>query len=86
MNDTDDEPLQYVAARVREAIAADPRVHMLDVDVRVVGGKVFLRGVVPSDDRREAIEDIAREMVPDHEIHNEVDVFVPEHAGTEDVT
>lgn len=81
-----DEPLQYVAARVREAIAEDPRTHVLDVDVRVVGEDVFLRGQVPSEERRQAIEDVAREFVGDRHVHNEVAVFVPRAGEIEEVT
>lgn len=81
-----EEPLQYLAARIRETIAEDPRTHVLDIDVRVVGDQVFLRGQVPNAERREAIEDVAREVVGDRQIHNEVDVFVPGDAGVEEVT
>lgn len=86
MVDQPDEPLQYVAARIRAAMTEDPRVHMLDVDVRVVGEKVFLRGRVPSEERRDAITEVTHEIAPDLEVHNEVDVFVPETASVEDVT
>ena len=79
----EEEPYQYLAARIHDAIAADPRVNMLDVEVRVVGQKVFVRGQVPTQDRRDAIADVARELAPDHEIHNEVDVFVAETVGVE---
>lgn len=80
------EPLQYVAARIRDAIADDPRVHMLDVEVRVVGDKVFLHGRVPNEERRQAIGDATRSVAPDLEVHNEVDVFASDAAATEEVS
>lgn len=83
---SEEEPVQYLAARVREAIASDERTHVLDVDVRIVGGQVFLRGQVPNDERRSAIEEVARGVVEGLQIHNEVEVFGAEPAGVEEVT
>lgn len=69
-----DEPTQYVIQRIREALAADPRVGELGIDVEVARGKVFLRGAVATDERRQAISDVVSEMFPDCEIHNETKV------------
>jgi osmotically-inducible protein OsmY len=81
---TEEEPVQYLAARIHEAIAEDSRVHQLDIDVRLVGDKVFLRGQVPSEERRDAIAEVAREVAEDREVHNEIDVIVPGAVATEE--
>jgi osmotically-inducible protein OsmY len=36
-----------------------------------VAGKVFLTGQVPTPERRQAIGSIAKEVLPDYEVHNE---------------
>jgi hypothetical protein len=56
---------QYVIARVREALAQDPRTNLLDVQVRVLGAVVYLLGTVESADRRAAAEQVAREAMPE---------------------
>jgi hypothetical protein len=43
--------------------------------VEIVAGKVFVTGTVATDERRQAISAIVAEMVPEHELHN--DVVVP---------
>jgi osmotically-inducible protein OsmY len=69
-----EEPEKYLVQRVRDALADDPRVGELHVDVSIRGGKVFLTGSVQSDERRDAIGELVREVLPDHEIHNHVTV------------
>jgi hypothetical protein len=70
----EDEPPQYVAAHVRDWLAVDDRLAALDIDVRVVGHKVFLTGSVPTEARRAAVTDVVGAHLPDHEIHNELAV------------
>jgi hypothetical protein len=69
-----DEPKQYVIERVHRALAQDPRVNILDVEVTVAGGRVFLSGEVPTPTRKEAISEVVRELLPDHEVCNETTV------------
>lgn len=64
------EPPQYVAQRVREAIAQDPAIGELGIQVDIVAGKLFLTGVVATEDRRTAIAEVARATAPELEIHN----------------
>ena len=68
------EPDVYLAEQVRQALIQDPRVNELYVQVVVSGGQVFLRGTVATPERREAISTVAREVLPDHEIHNQTKV------------
>jgi len=44
-----DVPMQYVVARVRDALAHDTRVAALDLQVRIVGSDLFLTGMVSSE-------------------------------------
>jgi hypothetical protein len=74
-----DEPPQYVAQRIREALANDPRVGELDVHVRITGEKVFLSGIVSTEERRRAITEIVRGILPGHRIINEVSM-VPQRS------
>jgi osmotically-inducible protein OsmY len=79
-------PKQYVVAHVREAIAHDPHLSELNVDVSVQGGKVFLTGVVATPERRRALTEVVRAVAPEHEICNETEVAAfPETEGAEEI-
>ena len=69
-----DEPEKYLVQRVRDALAADPRVGELHVDVTIRGSRVFLTGQVPSGERREAIAQVVHEVLPEHQVANHVTV------------
>lgn len=74
----DREPKQYVVEHIREALAQDPRVAELDVQVKVVGDRIFVKGTVPAAARRDAIGTVLGEMFGDDaEIHNDVTVLRP---------
>jgi osmotically-inducible protein OsmY len=78
MSERPDEPKQYVVAKVSEALAHDPRVGELDVHVKVVGQQVFLTGSVSTAPRHELIGRVVEELLPDHQVHNEVVVTTSE--------
>jgi osmotically-inducible protein OsmY len=67
-----DEPKQYTVARVGEALAHDPRLGELDIQVKVVGDQVFLTGSVSTAARHELVGQVVEELLPDHHVHNEV--------------
>jgi osmotically-inducible protein OsmY len=71
---TTPEPKHYLVSRIREALACDGRVSELEIDITVVGGRIFLEGEVATENRRRAIAEVAREAAPGYEIVNEVDV------------
>jgi osmotically-inducible protein OsmY len=80
-------PMQYVVARLRDALAHDERVAALDIQVRIVGSDVFLTGMVSSESRRAAIEDVVRGEVPDLTIHNQLDILpVEAPTGREEIS
>lgn len=65
----------YVIGRVREALAEDPRLNELDIQVTVTAGKVFLLGQVSSRERAKAASEIASSVLPEGtEIVNNIHV------------
>ena len=66
---------EYLVERIREAIASDPRVNELELQVTVAGEKVFVSGTVATAERRDAIGEVLAAVAPNHEIHNETSVI-----------
>ena len=64
----------YTAAHVQEALAQDPRVNEPELEVQVVGERVFVTGVVPTQERRDAVGDVVRECCPALEVENQTTV------------
>lgn len=58
------ESTKYLVARVKEALAQDPRTNTLDVQILFTGGKLCLLGGVTSGERRDAAEQVVREVLP----------------------
>jgi osmotically-inducible protein OsmY len=52
----------YVVAHVQEALAQDQRVNEPELQVSIVAGRVHVTGVVPTEGRRSAVEDVVREV------------------------
>ena len=65
------EPEEYAIQRLRNALVGDERVAEMGVQVRMVAGKVFLTGQVPTVERQEAVGAVAAEVLPEYDIHNE---------------
>ena len=70
------EPEDYAVQRLRDALAADERVAEMGVQVRLVAGKVFLTGQVATEERRQAVGEVAAEVLPEYEVHNDTVVTV----------
>ncbi|HXM58534.1 MAG TPA: nucleotidyltransferase [Candidatus Dormibacteraeota bacterium] len=64
----------HVAARLRQALATDPRVHELHVSVVVSDRDVIVRGQVATPGRKQAIDIVLRELVGEGRVRNEVEV------------
>ena len=76
----------YLAEHVHEALATDARVNEPELEVQVLGGRVLVTGVVPSEERRVAVTEVVREHCADLEIENRTTVArYPEGSGTERV-
>lgn len=69
-----DTPAPYVLAHVRDALATDPRVSELGVELMIAQGTLVLTGRVASDALRTAAAEVAQEQAPGFEIRNELDV------------
>ncbi len=65
---------EYLAQRLRDALADDPRVGELGIGVTVVDGHVYLSGEVATHERQQAVAAVAAEVLPDHEVHNGVEM------------
>ena len=86
MDRTGKDPPHYLIQRVREALAHDPRVGELELRVKMVGAKVFVTGSVQTNERRRAVSDIVREVLPDAEVHNETTVTTLGEADQEELS
>lgn len=68
------QPPEYLVGRIQEAIAHDPRIGELEVDVRLVGEAVYLDGVVATEERKEAITELVARLLPGCRVHNRMRV------------
>jgi len=74
-----DEPCEYVAEHVRDAIAKDARLGELHLHVTCVGNRLVVTGDVATEERRRAVGDVASRVCPDREISNQTTVVpIPE--------
>lgn len=64
----------YVTQHLRERLASDPRTNELELQIQLVGGKVFVSGTVATDERRAGITEVIEEMLPGCEVHNQTTV------------
>jgi hypothetical protein len=60
----------YRAAHLQAALADDPRVHELELDVLIRAGRAQVTGVVATNDRRDAVRKVLADLAPDLEIDN----------------
>lgn len=69
-----EQPPQYLVEHVRDAMAGDPRIGELHVQVRIIGERVFLTGEVATQERHDAISEVVARVLPQHEVHNQTTV------------
>ena len=65
---------EYDAEKLREELARDERVSELGVEVTITGDRAYIQGKVSTAERRDAIGQVAREVLPDCTVINEVTV------------
>jgi hypothetical protein len=75
---------EYLIPRVTEALAEDPRVSELELDVELHGDTVVVGGVVPTEDRRRGVDLVLEERFPGLRARNEVTVLEPSGPPTEE--
>lgn len=78
---------QYVVARLRRALAEDPRTSEMGVRVTVRGEQVLVSGDVASEQRRTQLAEVLADAAPNMNVYNDVRV-VPagEPTRTEELT
>ncbi len=76
---------QYLVGKLQQALAADPRVNMLDVKVMVFSDKVHLNGQVATEERRKAVAEVVAELLPGIKVRNELTVLEVNHARQPEV-
>lgn len=70
-----EEPVKYLVAKVREALAQDERTNVLDVQVRIAGEHVYLMGTLEGDARKSAVQAVVEEILPEGmKLHNNINV------------
>jgi osmotically-inducible protein OsmY len=74
----------YLLGRIQEALAKDPRLGELELDVRVVGDRVFLSGRVTTEERCRTAVEVVRDVAPDHEVSNQLTVVSEGGPGSEE--
>lgn len=81
------EPGEYLEAHVAEALATDPRVSTLGVEVSIRGSDVFLSGEVGTGGRKDAVAEVVRELLPGYSVHNDTSASdFPPGAGAEQLS
>jgi len=64
----------HLESHLRRAIAEDERTNVLDIEVKIIDGRLHLRGEVPSSALRVAVETIVEELAEGLPIENQVRV------------
>ncbi len=63
----------YDCQRLQDALAQDPRVSTLGLEVRLIGAdEVLVSGEVATPEQREAVAHVAADQMPGRRLHNEV--------------
>lgn len=75
------EPAEYIVAHVREALATDPRVNELGLDVQVQGDEVVVTGSVMTEGRRAAIAKVVEAAAPECRVRNQASVVTFSEPG-----
>ena len=70
---------EHLASHIRDALADDPRLNVLDIEVRIVADMLHLHGELASDELLIVAEQIAREHAPHLTIVNRLTVYRPLH-------
>lgn len=70
MNETEQPDSGALVEQVRRALAEDPVVGQLDVEVTLRGNRAMVTGYVVTEERHERITTVVSEVLPGYEIHN----------------
>ena len=65
---------RYLLAKIRDALAKDPRVNEPELVVAISGDKVMVSGTVPTEARRKAVSEVVHELAPGMDVRNATEV------------
>jgi len=72
----------YAVAHLREKLASDCRTSELDIQIEHSGdNKILLRGEVTIPERRQTVEDLAKELIPECQIENQIRILKIDESG-----
>jgi len=74
MERPDEEAREHLVARVLEALAEDPRVGEVELDVRLLDETIVVSGTVSTPARRDAISAVLTELFPGQRVDNRTGV------------
>jgi osmotically-inducible protein OsmY len=70
----EDQPVEYLIEHVRGALAQDPRLNELHLQVSITGRKIIVCGEVDTEERRGAVTEVVQDILPDYEVSNQATV------------
>ena len=70
----DQTPRVYRQEELRQALAEDQRVNEPELEVTIADGRVIVTGIVPTEERRAAVEVVLRERCGDLAVDNQTTV------------
>jgi hypothetical protein len=78
---------EYREEEVRTALATDPRVGEPELSVTIAGDAVIVRGVVPTEERRDQVAAVVADVAPELEFVDAIEVATafPRPRGGEEV-
>jgi hypothetical protein len=79
-----DEQEEYTVEAVRRALAEDPRLSELELDVEVAGDAIVVSGTVATSERREIVPAVLAELFPDRELVSRIEVARTRGPGKEE--
>jgi hypothetical protein len=65
----------YLIGHIQDVLAADPRTCKQDITVYIREQQVWLVGQTTTEERRQSIEDVVRELCPEMGVRNELKVL-----------
>jgi hypothetical protein len=75
MTSSEPAPDDYLLERLQHAFASDPRLNELELELRSDGGRIEVSGCVQTEERKQAVTEIAHELAPGRAIRNEIRVL-----------
>lgn len=77
----------YTKGKIMEALSRDERIAEHDVKVYVTGKTITVKGEVFTEEQRQAVIEVVRDMAPEFDFKNQVEVMIPKAPeGSEAIT